>query len=149
MATLPSPTPFPAIHDKEVDGDVDGNRHYAEHELNGAGKSWRVEDRKKILLHEPALVSGRSTGGPQSVFEWSQRADPALELDDGDPGGCGQVNPQAPLPPQPKQAAEQRIENEHEVGDDDQVGEQSVEHGSVAGRGRSANCVGRDRRHKL
>ena len=100
---------------ERVDGDVDGERQAAEHELIAPRQAVRIEHRQNVMRDEVALIARFAAGAAQAVFERRQRADPAGELDERAPDDGGDVKPGDARPAEREQPAEHDEDDEREM----------------------------------
>src|SRR3546814_19568593 len=74
--------PFTTLF-RSVDGGVDNQNQQAEADLDFTGKLPGVEDRQDVMGNKSTVIGALARQRPEMVFQRSQRADPARELEIG------------------------------------------------------------------
>lgn len=87
----------PASDDDRVDPQVERQDDEPEGDLYPFRQSGRIENGQQIVLDEPARITGLPAPAAEVVFERSQRADPAHELDGGPVDRNRQMDPMSDL----------------------------------------------------
>ena len=105
-----------------VDSQIERENEEPENELDVSRERGGIEDRKNVVLDEPARVSSTTCPLSQRVLEWGQRADPSGKLDRRSPNRRGDVKVCEPWPLEDEQPTQYHEQHEEEVNCDDEIG---------------------------
>src|SRR5205823_174372 len=70
---------------ERVQDQVEGEDERTQRDLSTAREPARVEQRRNLMIEEPASITRLATAAPPRVFEWSERAGPARPFDEYPP----------------------------------------------------------------
>jgi hypothetical protein len=113
--------PFPKKQGN-VDRQVSEDQSKPQCELKGSGEAGGIQDRQDIVLDEPAGVPRLAGTSPECVLQWSERTDPATELNPDSPYRGRDVEERKPGVSQDQKSAEHHEKHETEMDEDNEVG---------------------------
>jgi hypothetical protein len=119
-------TLFSAPQYDGVDRDVQRNDQYAEADLYIPCETAGIQHRQQVALDEASSVHGLARTATKFVLQWSERAYPGGELNEGAPHGRRYVHPGDTRPPQYEQPPGDYERNEREVDDEGEIGEYRI-----------------------
>lgn len=118
-----------AAPSERVERQVQEQHGNPEPDLQLAREPWRIDDRDQVMVDEPASVAALASAIEQLQLERRQGTHPSDHLDRATPKRGRNMKPCETIPSQHEQSAKDDERDEHEVEDDDEVGQKAVEHG--------------------
>jgi hypothetical protein len=109
-----------------VDRHVQRDNQYTEADLYIPGETAGIQHRQQIALDEASSVHGFARTATKFVLQWSERAHPASELNQGAPHGRWYMHPGDAWPAQDEQTTRDNERNKREMKNDYQVREDAV-----------------------
>ena len=82
-----------------------------------------IQDRENVAFDEATGVASLAAEAPQKDIKGRQRAHPVEQLDERAPHRARHVHPYHSRPPQRHHPTRHRESHEHEVRDDDDIGD--------------------------
>ncbi len=105
----------------EIDDQVENDYDAAKEQLEFACEFRRVDHREQVALDEAARISSRTARPTKRVLKGRKGTKPPEDFYGCSPTRRGKMGPWHPTPPEGEQTAEEREEDEREMGQSDEV----------------------------
>lgn len=116
-------------HDR-IYAEIDDENRATQDDLCGAGQPGGVDPESNIVVDEAPFIAHASSEHAQALFERSQRADPAGELDEDPPHGRWDMRPSEPGPTEYQKASDRNEQHKGEMQEQDRIRKYPIVHGN-------------------